>query len=372
MMPPGGANARADQFEALERIHHARLTDPALGALLDEARAVGGVRRPRLATTCGSIACSRATTTRPCRCRPTWRRRCPPRTRTRSSPGWRRASGRLHALRTRARAPARAAGAVHRVLRRLGRVRAPVRRPARRLRARPDHRRAHDAVHAPPGGARPARLGGGRGGGGRAHLPGPTSRPRTRRRSRTSCCARSATTTEHWRLDPSVHPFARSHGDTDVRLTTRWEPDDLAMSIYSCLHEFGHGLYEAQFVARALPDDARAMPPGSASTSPRAGCGRTSSAARKPFCEWVLPIMQRHLRRRPFEAMDASELYRAVNQVRLGADPDRGRRDDLQPAHRAAVRARAGDGRGAARRRRPARTPGTRRRTGCSGSRRRR
>ena len=33
---------------------------------------------------------------------------------------------------------------------------------------------------------------------------------------------------------------------TDVRLTTRWEPDDLAMAFYSCLHEFGHGLYEAQ------------------------------------------------------------------------------------------------------------------------------
>src|SRR5262245_50669789 len=35
MMPPGGAGARADQFEALERIQHARLTDPGLAKLLE-------------------------------------------------------------------------------------------------------------------------------------------------------------------------------------------------------------------------------------------------------------------------------------------------------------------------------------------------
>jgi carboxypeptidase Taq len=35
MMPPGGAGARADQFEALERIQHDRLADPGLAKLLD-------------------------------------------------------------------------------------------------------------------------------------------------------------------------------------------------------------------------------------------------------------------------------------------------------------------------------------------------
>ena len=55
---------------------------------------------------------------------------------------------------------------------------------------------------------------------------------------------------EHWRLDPAVHPFARSMAHTDVRITTRWEEDDLAMAVYSCLHEFGHGLYEAQMDPR--------------------------------------------------------------------------------------------------------------------------
>ena len=36
MMPPGGADARADQFEALERIQHKHLTDPQLGRILEE------------------------------------------------------------------------------------------------------------------------------------------------------------------------------------------------------------------------------------------------------------------------------------------------------------------------------------------------
>ena len=86
---------------------------------------------------------------------------------------------------------------------------------------------------------------------------------------------------EHWRLDSSVHPFARSMAHTDVRLTTRWEPDDLAVAFYACLHEFGHGLYEAQMRPRTTGRRSP-TPPGSAPTSPRAGCGRTSSAAASP------------------------------------------------------------------------------------------
>lgn len=120
---------------------------------------------------------------------------------------------------------------------------------------------------------------------------------------------------EQWRLDPSVHPFARSMAPTDVRLTTRWEPDDLAMAFYSCLHEFGHGLYEAQ------------MSPAHYRTTlaDAAGLGTHESQSRlwenlvgrgKPFCEWVLPVLQRHLSS-PFDAWDVDQLYRSVNQVRL-------------------------------------------------------
>jgi carboxypeptidase Taq len=44
------------------------------------------------------------------------------------------------------------------------------------------------------------------------------------------------------RLDPTVHPFCTSFSTRDVRLTTRYRGDDLE-SIWSTLHEAGHGLY---------------------------------------------------------------------------------------------------------------------------------
>jgi carboxypeptidase Taq len=120
---------------------------------------------------------------------------------------------------------------------------------------------------------------------------------------------------DHWRLDDSVHPFARSMAHTDVRLTTRWEEDDLAMAFYSCLHEFGHGLYEAQMDPRHYRT----------TLAEATGLGVHESQSRlwenlvgrsRPFCEWALPLLRSHLGD-PFEAMDADELYRGVNRVEL-------------------------------------------------------
>ena len=119
----------------------------------------------------------------------------------------------------------------------------------------------------------------------------------------------------HWRLDPAVHPFARSMATTDVRITTRWEEDDLAMAVYSCLHEFGHGLYEAQMDPRHYRT----------TLAEATGLGVHESQSRlwenlvgrsKPFCEYALPLFRKHLGG-PFEAIEVPELYRNVNQVRL-------------------------------------------------------
>jgi len=55
---------------------------------------------------------------------------------------------------------------------------------------------------------------------------------------------------DSWRLDPTHHPFCASFGNRDVRLTTRYRGDDLE-SVWSTLHEAGHGLY-AHGIAAAL------------------------------------------------------------------------------------------------------------------------
>jgi carboxypeptidase Taq len=48
-----------------------------------------------------------------------------------------------------------------------------------------------------------------------------------------------------WRIDEAVHPFATGLGAQDVRITTRWNESFLPSSLFSAMHECGHGLYEA-------------------------------------------------------------------------------------------------------------------------------
>jgi carboxypeptidase Taq len=48
---------------------------------------------------------------------------------------------------------------------------------------------------------------------------------------------------EAWRLDPTIHPFATSIAVDDIRLTTRYSEAD-AESVFHTAHEFGHGVYE--------------------------------------------------------------------------------------------------------------------------------
>jgi carboxypeptidase Taq len=46
------------------------------------------------------------------------------------------------------------------------------------------------------------------------------------------------------RQDETLHPFTTSFSVDDVRITTRVDPQYLAESIFSSLHEMGHALYE--------------------------------------------------------------------------------------------------------------------------------
>jgi carboxypeptidase Taq len=48
-----------------------------------------------------------------------------------------------------------------------------------------------------------------------------------------------------WRLDLVEHPFQATIGAADIRVTTRYHERELE-SLFSSLHEFGHGLYERQ------------------------------------------------------------------------------------------------------------------------------
>ena len=51
-------------------------------------------------------------------------------------------------------------------------------------------------------------------------------------------------TDEHWRFDPTAHPFSTNMNLGDIRLTTRYNATNIAPSVFGVIHEFGHGLYE--------------------------------------------------------------------------------------------------------------------------------
>ena len=61
---------------------------------------------------------------------------------------------------------------------------------------------------------------------------------------------------DSWRIDPTEHPFAASAGRDDIRITTHWYPNNLD-SLFSTMHEYGHGLYQHQ-----LPEAAEGQPVG--------------------------------------------------------------------------------------------------------------
>jgi carboxypeptidase Taq len=46
------------------------------------------------------------------------------------------------------------------------------------------------------------------------------------------------------RQDVSAHPFTTSFSPNDVRLTTRYDEENVASALFSTIHEAGHGLYE--------------------------------------------------------------------------------------------------------------------------------
>jgi carboxypeptidase Taq len=116
-----------------------------------------------------------------------------------------------------------------------------------------------------------------------------------------------------WRLDPAEHPFASGISPDDVRVTTKYDERDLGVALYSALHEFGHGLYEAGVDRRLLRttlDD----PVSLAVHESQSRLWENVVGRSRPFCTWLLPRLQATLPA-ALDGLDAAGLYRAVNTV---------------------------------------------------------
>jgi carboxypeptidase Taq len=64
---------------------------------------------------------------------------------------------------------------------------------------------------------------------------------------------------DNGRLDTTNHPFCAGMGPRDIRLTTRYDEGSLFGSLFSTLHEAGHGIYE-----QGLREERYGLPSGDA------------------------------------------------------------------------------------------------------------
>jgi carboxypeptidase Taq len=120
---------------------------------------------------------------------------------------------------------------------------------------------------------------------------------------------------ESWRLDETVHPFASSPGLGDVRLTTKFRPTDLT-ALFSTMHEFGHGIYEAgvdpQLARTLLGTGTSAAVHESQSRTWENLVGRSDG-----FWRWFYPELQ-SLFAGALASVEREAFVRAVNAVRPG------------------------------------------------------
>jgi carboxypeptidase Taq len=115
-----------------------------------------------------------------------------------------------------------------------------------------------------------------------------------------------------WRLDETAHPFMTTPGAADIRLTSNFRPNDLS-SLFACMHEFGHGVYEWG-VDRSL---ARTPLHSGVSLAVHESQSRTWEnlvGRSRAFWRWFYPRLQRSFSAQ-LGGVDEEAFYRAVNKV---------------------------------------------------------
>jgi carboxypeptidase Taq len=114
-----------------------------------------------------------------------------------------------------------------------------------------------------------------------------------------------------WRIDPTVHPFASGTSPTDIRLTTRYF-DNRYESLFSTMHEFGHGLYERQ-VSDSL--DRTPLQRGASMSLHESQSRSWENLVGRSLPFWRHFYPQLQPRFAPFADVDLETFYRAVNKV---------------------------------------------------------
>lgn len=114
------------------------------------------------------------------------------------------------------------------------------------------------------------------------------------------------------RLDTYMHPFTTNFNNKDVRITTFYRDDDVRSSIFSCIHEGGHAIYEQD-----VPDELQHTLVGMG-----ASMGIHESQSRfyenivgrsKAFCKFFYPEMLKTFPE--LKGISFEDFYKAMNIV---------------------------------------------------------
>jgi carboxypeptidase Taq len=115
------------------------------------------------------------------------------------------------------------------------------------------------------------------------------------------------------RLDLTVHPFAASSGTQDIRLTTRYKDDDIT-SIFTAMHECGHGLYE-HGVSPTLERTPLCHGVSSALHESQSRMWENIVGRSRPFWNHFYPSFQATFPEAVGD-VDQERFYRAINRVK--------------------------------------------------------
>lgn len=115
------------------------------------------------------------------------------------------------------------------------------------------------------------------------------------------------------RQDIAEHPFTISFNSQDVRVTTRIDEYDISNMIWSCIHEAGHALYE-----QGLPSDQYGLPLGEATSfsihESQSRLWENHVGRSLSWCQYYLPLLKKEF---PSQLGNISleGFYRGINKV---------------------------------------------------------
>ena len=126
-------------------------------------------------------------------------------------------------------------------------------------------------------------------------------------------CEAFGATWDEFRLDTTVHPFEITFGLGDIRLTSRYAEDDL-LSLFTAMHECGHGLYEWG-VSRTLERTPLAAGVSATLHESQSRLWENVVGRSLPFWRWFYPRVQAAFPD-PLGGVSLEDFHRANNRVR--------------------------------------------------------